>query len=274
MRPIEIIKPPSKLSLNLPELWSYRELFYFFTWRDIKVKYKQTFLGFLWAILQPLMMMGLFTLLFSKLLRFPPTGISYPIYALSGLLIWNIFSSGLTNAADSMVSHGHMIKKIYFPRLIIPVSALLVALFDFLMAFIVFLILLPFFESIPSWPFMIFCTLIALSLVFLVTVGAGCLFAALNVLYRDFRYLIPFGIQLLFFLNPVIYSRDFFSHPLLNAFFDFNPIAAAMDVLRTGITGGELDGMALVTAYLSAGIIFIIGIWVFRKMESHFADLV
>ena len=136
--------------LNLSELWRYRELFYFFTWRDIKVKYKQTVLGFLWAILQPLLMMLIFTLFFARALNIQNLSIPYPVFVFSGLIIWNFFSSALTNASNSMVNNAPIIKKIYFPRLIIPVSSILGALFDFIMAFVLFLILLVYYQTTPS----------------------------------------------------------------------------------------------------------------------------
>ena len=141
-----VIKPQKGISLNLKEIWNYRELFYFFTWRDIKVKYKQTALGFLWAVLQPFLTMIIFTVFFGKMLKVPSDGIPYPIFAYSGLIIWNVFASGLSNAGNSMVSNANIIKKIYFPRLIIPMSAILVALFDFLMAFVVYIGLMLYFD--------------------------------------------------------------------------------------------------------------------------------
>ena len=179
------------------ELWSYKELFYFFTWRDIKIKYKQTALGFLWAILQPLLMMLIFTFFFGRALNVPSQNLPYPVFVFSGLLLWNMFSSGLTNSANSMVNNSQIIKKIYFPRLIIPVSSILVALFDFLMAFILFVMLLFFYQqpvllvAVVYWP-------IALIICLVATLGPGCLLAALNVKYRDFRYVIPFLVQVLF----------------------------------------------------------------------------
>ena len=145
------IKPKGKLSLGLKELWDYRELFYFFTWRDIKIKYKQTVIGFLWAILQPLFLMIVFSLFFGKALNVPSGNIPYPVFVFSGLLLWNIFSSGLSNAANSMVSNACIIKKIYFPRLIIPMSGILVSLFDFLMALIVYLAILIYYQQPVSW---------------------------------------------------------------------------------------------------------------------------
>ena len=142
-----VIEPANQHWFDVGEIWRYRELFYFFTWRDIKIKYKQTTLGFLWAILQPLIMMTIFTLFFGKALHIPSQNLPYPVYVFSGLLVWNLFSSGLTNAANSMVSNALIIKKIYFPRLIIPVSSILVALFDFVMAFVLFIAILIFYQQ-------------------------------------------------------------------------------------------------------------------------------
>ncbi|MFY8035782.1 MAG: ABC transporter permease, partial [Cyclobacteriaceae bacterium] len=184
------IEPSEGRVLDWGELWRYRELFYFFTWRDIKIKYKQATLGFLWAILQPLFMMVIFTLFFGKALNIPSQNLPYPIYVFSGLLIWNLFSTGLTNASNSMVNNASIIKKIYFPRLIIPVSSILVALFDFLMAFILFVPILLFYQQSVSlsalvlWP-------VALIIAIVATLGLGSWLAALNVKYRDFRYVIP-----------------------------------------------------------------------------------
>ncbi|MFA6400825.1 MAG: hypothetical protein WCX31_04250 [Salinivirgaceae bacterium] len=145
------IKPPKGLSLNLKEIWQYKELFYFFTWRDIKVKYKQTVLGFLWAVLQPFLTMLIFAFFFGNLLRVPSDGLPYPIFAFSGLFIWNVFAGGLTSSANSMVSNANIIKKIYFPRLIIPMSSILVSAFDFFMAFAVFVGLMIYYHIAFSW---------------------------------------------------------------------------------------------------------------------------
>ena len=196
-----IVDAEKRELFDFQEIWNYKELFYFFTWRDIKIKYKQTVLGFLWAILQPLFMMIIFTLFFGRALNVPSQNLPYPVFVFSGLLLWNTFSSGLTNSANSMVNNAQIIKKIYFPRLIIPVSSILVAFFDFLMAFILFIPLLIFYRqpvsltALWSWPLAIGRLLVA-------TLGPGTLLAAFNVKYRDFRYVIPFLVQVLFFLTP------------------------------------------------------------------------
>ncbi|MEM6317874.1 MAG: ABC transporter permease, partial [Bacteroidota bacterium] len=209
------IEPPSKFSLNLQELWIYRELFYFFTWRDIKVKYKQTVLGFLWAVLQPFLMMMVFVVFFSKALNVPTDNIPAPIFYYSGLLLWNIFSTGLAGAGNSMVTNANIIKKIYFPRLIIPMSSILVAFFDFLMALIVFGGILLFYEwTMPTFYVnylrLVLYLPLALIMTILGTFGIGSFLAALNVKYRDFRYVIPFMIQFLLFITPVIYPVSIF----------------------------------------------------------------
>ena len=227
------IKPRSKFTLGVRELWQYRELFYFFTWRDIKVRYKQAFLGVLWAIMQPLSMMLIFTFIFSRGLDVKSDGLPYPIFAFSGLMIWNIFSNGLQNAASSMVSNANIIKKIYFPRLIIPMSSILTALFDFLFAFVVFIGLIFYYQI----PFSFIKLLIFLPLSILLTVmttfGLGTFLAALNVKYRDFQYALPFFIQFLLFVNPILYSSKTFNNPLIQKIMLFNPIAGAIDLVRS-----------------------------------------
>ncbi len=253
------------------ELWRYRELFYFFTWRDIKIKYKQTVLGFLWSILQPLMMMVIFTFFFGRALNIPSQNLPYPVYVFSGLLIWNMFSSGLTNASNSMVNNSSIIKKIYFPRLIIPVSSILVALFDFLMAFIIYICLLVFYQqpvswqAIVIWPFTILVTVVA-------TLGLGTWLAALNVKYRDFRYVIPFLVQVLFFLTPVIYPISMLKYPLLQYFLVCSPMYAAIELFRYPLTG-ILPDIYFLGASLISGLIFLFaGIFYFKKTEDFFAD--
>lgn len=267
------IKPQNKFSLGLKELWEYRELFYFFTVRDIKVKYKQTVLGFLWAVLQPLVMAMLFSFVLGKAISASTSlNLPYFIYALSGLVIWGIFSSGLNNAGNSMVSNANIIKKIYFPRLIIPISAVLVGLFDFFMAFIVFVIYCIInhvsinAQAIYLFPLSVLLTCFA-------TFGAGTLLAALNIKYRDFRYIIPFLIQFLFFATPVIYSPQIISNVILKWIFSLNPMAAPLDLFRAGITNGDINYTADLISISSSLFLFIVGLVYFKKTEAYFADL-
>jgi len=267
------IKPQKKLSLGLGELWEYRELFYFFTLRDIKVKYKQTVLGFLWAVLQPLVMALLFTFFLGKAIsNFTELPLPYDIFALSGLVVWGIFSSGINNAGNSMVTNANIIKKIYFPRLIIPISSVLVGLFDFLMAFGVFIIYCLFnhvtfsANAILYFPFSIILTCVA-------TFGAGTLLAALNVKYRDFRYIIPFLVQFLLFVTPVIYPTNITQNIYLKGLLALNPMTAPLDIFRAGITNGVINWEADVMSIASSVIVFVVGLLYFKKTEAYFADL-
>ena len=253
------------------EIWRYRELFYFFTWRDIKIKYKQTTLGFLWAILQPLLMMTIFTLFFGKALNIPSQNLPYPVYVFSGLLIWNLFSSGLTSASNSMVNNALIIKKIYFPRLIIPVSSILVALFDFLMAFVLFAGILIFYQQPVSW-LAIFIWPLSMVIGIVATMGLGAWLAALNVKYRDFRYVIPFLVQVLFFLTPVIYPISLLKYPVLQYILVCSPMYAAVELFRYPITGISPDYYFLGASLLSGLILLVVGVFYFKRTEDFFAD--
>lgn len=269
------ITPSGKFSLNLKELWQYKELFYFFTWRDIKVKYKQTFLGFAWAILQPLTMMVVFTFFFGKVLKVPSDGIPYPVFVYSGLLLWNLFSSGLSNSGNSMVDNANIIKKIYFPRLIIPLSSILVALFDFLMTFIIYICLLLFYSAELNFSLLKIAMFLPLSLLItlLTTFGLGSLLAALNVKYRDFRYVLPFLVQFLFFVTPVIYPSSIVSDNIFSFLLSLNPMTSAIMLFRSAITDTAPNMHALLISSVSACCLFVAGLFYFRKTEYYFADL-
>jgi lipopolysaccharide transport system permease protein len=268
------IKPKNKLNIGISELWHFRELFYFFTWRDIKVKYKQTFLGFAWAIIQPLGMSLLLSVAFGKIITSAgELKIPYPLFALSGLIIWNIFSSGLSNAGNSMVSNANIIKKIYFPRLIIPISAVLVSFFDFLMTFIIFISMLLYYHtSFLIGQFILFLP-ISVLITCLSTFGLGSLLAALNVKYRDFRYIIPFLIQALFFITPVIYPISVISNSYLKYIFALNPMYAPVEIFRHSIIQQPINHNLILISLASSVFFFFIGLFYFRKTESYFADL-
>lgn len=267
-----VIEPAGKL-VNWREIWQYRELFYFFTWRDIKVKYKQTFFGIAWALIQPLFLVLIFTLFFGKALHIPSGSLPYPVFAFSGLLIWTLFSSGLNNAGSSMVSNAAIIKKVYFPRLVIPVSAIITAAFDFVFGFVVFIVLLfvyqipvRFVELLYAWPF-------AIVLALLGTLGPGSFLAAINVKYRDFRYAIPFIIQALFFLTPVIYPVSMLQHPWLKYMLSLNPMCAPIALLRMPLVSETTDQTLLLISISSTLFFLFFGLFYFRKTEHYFADL-
>lgn len=267
------IRPSGKFSLNIKELWSYKELLYFFAWRDLKVKYKQAYLGVMWVVIQPLVMMFVFALFFGKILKVPSDGISYPIFVYSGMMYWTLFSSGLSNSGDSMVSNANIIKKIYFPRLLIPVAAILVSAFDFIITFILFIILLIYQDQTIN--LVRFFTLIPASfaLVLFTTCGLGTFFAALNVKYRDFRYIIPFLIQFTMFVTPVIYPVSIIPYTWAKYVMALNPLAGAITLSRAIFTNNPIEFDLFAISATSAFLMFLIGIATFRKTEAYFADL-
>jgi lipopolysaccharide transport system permease protein len=270
------INPHEKLSLGLKELWHYRELFFFFTWRDIKVKYKQTILGFAWAVLQPIIMMFIFSAV-GQAFNIPNEGLPRPLFSYSGLLLWNIFSSGLANAGNSMVTNANIIKKIYFPRLIIPISSVLVSLFDFLMAFIVFIGMLVYYivrGEVHVNPLSLILLLpVSLFITSIATFGMGALLAALNIKYRDFRYVIPFMISALLFLTPVMYPISGTHFHWAKYILALNPLYSAIELLRSAFSNSVLHIYLVLISLGSSIVFFISGLYYFRKTEAYFADL-
>jgi len=267
------IKPRQTFSINLKELLDYKELFYYFTWRDIKVKYRQTFLGVLWAMLQPLMMMTIFTLFIGRSFGIPSDQMSYPVFAYSGLILWFVFASGLSNAGNSMITNAQMIKKIYFPRLIIPLSSILVSVFDFAVAFLPFIPMLLYFDQPVSVVAALWCWPAGILLTMMGSFGPGCLLAALNIKYRDFRYVIPFLIQVLLFVTPVIYPMTIVPGRWLQYILALNPMYGAITVFRLPMTPVSPDATLLLISVVSSMVWLIIGLGYFRKTESYFADL-
>lgn len=266
-----VIEPQRGLSLRLKEIWEYRELFYFFTWRDIKVKYKQTYLGILWAILQPLLLMLLFSLVFAK--HFAPTAarVDYKVYVLSGLLLWTLFYNATSHAADSVVAQANVIKKIYFPRFIIIGSALLTALFDFFIALLIFFLFCLVVKQPIGWQ-ALFLFPAGILLVLLSAFGIGSLLAALNVKFRDFRYALPFLLQLLFFSSQVVYSLQDIKQPWAKTLLRFNPVNGAIEFFHAALTG-EYDSTMVFTGICVAVVLCFAGLLYFRKTEAYFADL-
>ena len=269
-----IIKPPSSISINVKELWQYRELLYFFTWRDIKVKYKQTVLGIFWALLQPLALMLIFVLIFSRSsIAQTNSNLPYPLFVLSGLVIWNLFHSSVAHAADSMVVNSNIIKKIYFPRLIIPISTIFSALIDFVIAFIILIFFLLFYQQPVHLQAIIFFPA-AIILCLITAFGLGTLLSALNVKFRDFRYALPFFLQLLFFATQIIYPVSIIKEQWLKYIFALNPMNAVIALFRHSITNEPLDMILVFTGVLTAFLLAIIGLLYFKKTESYFADIV
>jgi lipopolysaccharide transport system permease protein len=266
------IRPPSGFSLGIKELWHYRELFYFFTWRDIKVKYKQTYLGVLWALLQPLGMMLIFSFIFSRTLKIETPLTHYPVFVLSGLVLWGLFNSSVSHAGESMIQNASIIKKIYFPRLIIPCSAILVAMFDFLMAFFIFIILCIWYKQHVDLSALFFFPA-GILLTLLAAFGMGTFLAALNIKFRDFRYVVPFFLQVLFFSSQVIYPLQSINQTYLKYILALNPLNGAIELFHAPLTGLPPDMNVILISSATALLLAATGLFYFRKTETYFADI-
>lgn len=259
-------------SLNLKELWLYKELFYIFAWRDIKVRYKQTAIGVAWALLQPFLTMIIFSTFFGGLAKMPSNGIPYPIFVFSGLLFWNYFSISLSGSSNSLIVNEGIIKKIYFPRLLLPFSATITPIIDFCLAFIVLIGLMVFYHFMPSLLGILLLPILIL-LSFLSASGLGSLLAAINIRYRDIREALPFFIQTLFFVTPVIYPTTLLAKKY-QWILGLNPMTGIIEAARAVITGDRPINWQLLS--LSAAIallLFLAGIYYFKRTERIFADI-
>lgn len=268
-----VIEPSEKFSFNLNEVWRYRELFYFFTWRDVKVKYKQTALGIFWVLLQPILTVVIFSFFFGRALKVPSNGIPYPVFIFSGLVLWNFFSATINTAGNSMISNMPIINKIYFPRVIIPVSAMLSAAVDFLIAFVLFILMVIYYQVQVNWVQVLFCWPAAIVLLILGTLGISCWLAALNVKYRDIRYVIPFGLQALLFLSPVIYPASIVHNPWVNYGLALNPMYAVIGLFRYPIIGIATDPVLMALSVGSCFLFLVWGLYYFKHTEAFFADI-
>jgi lipopolysaccharide transport system permease protein len=266
------IKPPGSVSFDLSAIWQYRELLYFFVWRDLKVKYKQAYLGMLWAILQPALLMVIFYFIFFRALNVS-TGMNYPVFAFSGLVLWSLFSSGITNSSESLLSNAPIIRKIYFPRLLIPISSLLGSLVDFAFAFAV-LIVLIFFIKQPISPTALFLFPLAIIITFFSSFGIGTFLAALNIKYRDFRYLLPFITQFLFFGSQVVYTTQSIQATGIKNLLFLNPLNGALELFRAPFYKNEIYWAGVVISLAVMFILLLTGLFYFKKTEAYFADIV
>jgi lipopolysaccharide transport system permease protein len=271
-KPLYIIEPSkSWVALNLRDLWTYRELLYLLTWRDVKVRYKQTLLGATWAIIQPLFTMVIFTLFFGKLAGIPSNGVPYAIFAYAGLLPWTFFSNAVTNSSNSLVGSSNLITKIYFPRMMIPGAAVGAGLVDFAIAFIILIGLMIFYGVAVSLNILMLPLLVALATI--LATGVGMWMSALNVKYRDIRYALPFLIQLWMFLSPVIYPLSMVPEKWRWVLM-LNPMTGIIEGFRSALFNWEFNWVALL---LSAGItlaLLVSSAYIFRRMEKNFADII
>ena len=267
------ITPSKRLVFNFREIWERKELLYFFAWRDVKVKYKQAYLGILWSILQPLLMMGLMYLVFHQALNINSSHAPYPIYLYSGLLLWGIFASSITNSVDSMLANAQIIRKIYFPRLVIPIACSIVALVDFLFGLIVFFLLLIIYQHPVSWT-VVFYIPLAVIMVLVSALGISTLLSALTIKYRDFKYILPFGIQLVFFASQIVYALDDLHQPWLQSLLYLNPFNGAIELFRYPIGMGSPNYLGILISCSSMFLFCIVGLIYFKSTENFFADVI
>jgi lipopolysaccharide transport system permease protein len=270
--PILEIRPTKGfLSLNLREIWNYRELLYFLVWRDIKVRYKQTALGAAWAVIQPVMTMIVFSVFFGRLAKVPSDGIPYPVFAYTALLPWQLFAFALTESSNSLVGSQNLITKVYFPRLVIPLASVLAGIVDFLIAFIVLLILMFYYGIRPGIAIVWLPLFVILALATALSVGLW--FSALNVKYRDVRYTIPFLTQIWMFATPVAYPSSLIPRPW-RAWSGLNPMAGVVEGFRWALLGKASNPGLMLWISIGAVLLFLTGgLFYFRRMESTFADI-
>lgn len=268
-----VIKPKKTFSLeDIKEVWRYKELLYFFVWRDIKVRYKQTTIGILWAVIQPFIAMVVFSVLFGKLAKIPSDGIPYPIFVYTGLILWQFFSSALSDSANVLISNASIITKVYFPRLILPIADTATKLVDLFFSGIVLIFILFYYHYVPHlagiilFPVLLFIT-------FLTAVGGGLILSAINIKYRDVRYVIPYFMQILMFITPVIYPASLAGKYAW--LLSFNPMAGILQTARGSLLGTEPVNWGLLgISFVAGSILFVIGVYLFKKTERYFADIV
>lgn len=269
-----LVIEPSRgwVTLKLSELWLYRELLYFLAWREVKVRYKQTAIGVAWAVVQPLFTMLLFSLFFGRLAKVPSDGIPYPLFILAALVPWNFFANGLAQSANSLVGNSNLITKVYFPRLVIPVSSILSGVFDFLIALALLVALMLFYGDAPRLTVLWLPAFLLLA--FVTALGVGFWLSALNVEYRDVRHTIPFLTQFWMFATPIAYPSSLLHGPW-RTLYGLNPMVGVVDGFRWALLGrGTAPGQMIGVSVLAAVVVLVTGAFYFRRMERTFADVV
>lgn len=264
------------VALNLRELWTYRELLYFLTWRDVLVRYKQAVLGVAWAVLQPFLTMIVFTVVFNRVLgvQSPDPDLPYEVFSFAGLLPWQFFAGALARSGVSLVGNANLLSKVYFPRLVIPISAVLAGLVDFVISFLVLLILMAFYGIVPGWE-VVFLPLFLL-LAIATALGVSLWLSALNVLFRDVQYIIPFLVQLWMFVSPVIYPISNIPEGPLRVVYSLNPMTGVIGGFRWALLGHgqQFPGGYLWISVGVVAVLFVGGLFYFKRMERVFADVV
>ena len=269
---VEVCAKTGFLQLNLQEVWSYRELLYFLVWREVKIRYKQTAIGVAWVLLQPLLTMMVFTLIFGLFAKLPSDGLPYPVFAYAALLPWTYFSEAVSRSGLSLVGDANLLRKVYFPRLIIPLAAILAPLVDFCLSFLLFLCLMAWYGIVPAWGILALPFLLLIAS--LTALAIGLWLAALNVRYRDVRHAIPFLLQFLMYASPVAYAVSVVPERW-RALYSLNPMVGVIEGFRWGLLGkANPDFHVMVISAIGVLVVLISGLFFFKQMERTFADVV
>ncbi|MDB5239122.1 MAG: Transport permease protein [Candidatus Parcubacteria bacterium] len=270
---VTVIRPKRLFHLSdLKELWNYRELLYFFSWRDLKVRYKQTAIGVLWSILQPLVTMLVFSFFFGRLANIPSDGVPYPIFVYTGLLFWQFFSDALGETSNSLLANKSIITKIYFPRLILPISSVITKFVDFAISSLILVGLMIYYGYAPHLSGLLILPVL-LALTFIAAIGLGLLLSAVNVKYRDVRYALPFFIQILLFVTPVIYPASIAGK--YSKILALNPMMGVIQSARAALLGTTpINWMLILTSFIAGMVLLVIGLMYFKKTERYFADVI
>jgi lipopolysaccharide transport system permease protein len=270
--PTIIIRPPRKwVPVDFNELWEYRELLYFFTWRDVKLRYKQTGLGIAWAIIQPLFLMVVFSLFFGGLAQIPSDGVPYPLFSLAALLPWTLFAEGMTRSTISMVSNAGIMTKVYFPRLIMPVASIMSPLVDFCVAFGILIIMMAYYGFVPTINVVFLPLLVVFAM--MTSLAVGLWLSALNVKYRDFQYTVPFLIQIWMFASPVVYPASMVPEQF-RFLYALNPMTGVIEGFRWALLGTNPPTAMIFISLVVVIVLLVSGVFYFRRMEQYFADIV
>ena len=255
------------------DLLRYRELFYILAWRDIAVQYKQTIMGVLWAVIRPLLTMMIFVVVFGKIAKLPSEGVPYPVFVFAAMLPWTFFATAFANAGNSLIGNANLISKVYFPRLLIPAASIIVAMVDFLISFTILIVLMFWYSYFPTWHMLTLPFFLLLG--FFAAFGAGLFIAALNVKYRDFKFIIPFVVQLGLFISPVAFSATLVPEKFQLLYY-MNPMVAVIDGFRWAISGGQtaFNMTELIVSVIIVTLLCVFGAIYFRKTEKTFADVI
>ncbi len=268
-----IIRPKSTFTLeDVREIWRYKELLYFFTWKDFKVRYKQTVIGILWAVIQPVVTMIVFSVFFGGLAGIPSDGVPYPIFVYVGLLFWQFFSSALSETSSSLISNASIVTKVYFPRILLPISGVITKFVDFFISSCVLVILMFYYNYVPNLTGVLVLPLLLL-ITFFASAGGGLFLASINVRYRDVQYALPFFLQMLLFVTPVIYPSSIAGQ--YSWILAINPMTGVIKAARAALLGTEpINWTLLGISLLATTLLFIVGLYFFKKTERYFADIV